>query len=230
MALPESAPDHNVSGTVAIWLAIPACQILFWLYSMPGPQLNGHGGFSDGVMACLVSVVTLFLIPALVASLAGIPLRDLGVAMGDRRLGWLAVLVVGPLFVIGTLIGSRDQGIQAFYPVSGDLIGQSGAALLVWLGFYLLYYISFEFFYRGFLLRVFESRGMLFCIGLQSLFCFLIHIGKPEAELWASLPASVVFGWIAWKSRSIWYGVIIHFLVGIANDLGALWQTGRIDW
>jgi membrane protease YdiL (CAAX protease family) len=59
-------------------------------------------------------------------------------------------------------------------------------------------------------------------IGVQAVLCFLIHLGKPNAELIASLPASVLFGWIAWRSRSIWYGLVIHFAVGIVNDLGAM--------
>ncbi len=171
----------------------------------------------------------LLLFPAVIARRLQTTPRQLGMAIGDYRFGLKAVMLLAPVFMLGTLAGSGNAGIQAFYPVVGDSVGASPGWLAAWWLIYLLYYISFEFFYRGFLLRGNQQAGMLWCIAVQAVFCFLIHIGKPAAELWASLPASIVFGWVAWRSHSIWYVVIIHYLVGVTNDLGALWQAGQLN-
>lgn len=204
-------------------------QALFWFYSMPGPQIRGHVDLASGVVTCLVSGLVLLLIPLLVATsvLKRTP-KQLGLSKGDVSFGWKAMAICVPVMAIGTLMGSADPQIQNYYPIPGDAIGESLTWLLSWWLAYLLFYVSFEFFYRGFLLNgltdLQTGTQIVGFIGLQAVCCFLIHIGKPNAELMASLPASIAFGWIAWRARSIWYGVLIHFAVGIANDLGALWQ------
>jgi membrane protease YdiL (CAAX protease family) len=42
-------------------------------------------------------------------------------------------------------------------------------------------------------------------------------------ELAAAFPASLLFGWIVLRTRSIWYVVAIHAAVGLALDLFRLW-------
>lgn len=217
---------------VAVYLATAIlAQVVFWWFSMPGPQLRQPASLSLAISCCLVAVVTLLLGPGLVAT-HGLrrTAAQLGWGWGDASFGWKALVVCGPLMVIGTLLGATDSQIQEYYPIPGKGIGNSLAALLSWWLSYFLFYVAFEFFYRGFLLRGLSDLSTLgslttFLI-LQALCCCGIHIGKPTAEVIASLPASLVFGAIAWRSRSIWYGTMVHFSVGIANDAAVLWQHG----
>lgn len=178
-------------------------------------------------MSCLVSVLTLLVVPLIISvTVLGKRPADLGLGLGDRSFGLKAVFWCAPAMMVGTWIGSSDPQIQSFYPIPGDSIGQSASDLLVWFSAYLTFYVSFEFFYRGYLMTGIDKResGRIVWtyIAIQAVCCFLIHIGKPTAELIASFPASVLFGWIAWRSGSIWYGLLIHFAVGVVNDLGAI--------
>ncbi len=217
----------------SVYLATAAvAQAAFWWFSMPGPQLRQAQQLPTAMLCCLVAALTLMVGPCLVATryLRRTP-QQLGLGRGDAGFGWKAVAVCGPLMLLGTLLGSTDPQIQAYYPIPGPTIGRSPLALLSWWGAYAMFYIAFEFFYRGFLLRGLSDlptrSTMVRFLVFQTVCCFAIHIGKPVAELFASLPASLAFGWIAWRSRSIWYGVLIHFAVGLVNDMAALWQSGQ---
>ncbi len=203
-------------------------QGLFWYFSSPGPRLAGETGLIPAGVRCLLAVATLMAIPLAwsVTTRRSIGTPFLG--MGNRFLGVRAIIVLTPAFVIGTLLGSGDNQIIAFYPMPGDQIGSDLGQMLIWFALYLLYYVAFEFFYRGFMLHGFESFEMTVAVTIQTVCCLFVHFGKPTIEVWASIPASIVLGWLAWRTRSIWYGVAIHYLVGIANDLGALWQGNNL--
>ena len=49
----------------------------------------------------------------------------------------------------------------------------------------------------------------------------LMHFGKPQAEVYSSVAAGFILGWLAWRSRSIWPGVILHWLVAASMDFFA---------
>ena len=225
----DSSTRRFSNSVVVIWFIATAilAQIVFWAYSMPGPQLREAGNLNSAVGSCLVAAMVFLIFPLLISLfvMGQIP-KQLGLGIGDWQFGWKASAFFAPVLLIGTWIGSADPQIKAFYPIPGEAVYQSFSETIIWIAAYLLFYVSFEFFYRGFLLRSLidpETRiAILFIIGMQAFFCFLIHIGKPPVELMASLPASVLFGWIAWRSCSIWYGVALHFAIGVVNDLGAI--------
>lgn len=37
-----------------------------------------------------------------------------------------------------------------------------------------------------------------------------VHLGKPELELFSTLAGGLVYGWLAWRTRSILWGTIGH--------------------
>ena len=225
--LGSSIPVNPAYSTTLFVGIIVLAQAGFWFYSMPWPQIQEPQNLKTACMSCFIAAMVLLVIPLLIARVVfRRGFFELGLGPGDFQFGWRAIFWCAPAMVIGTWIGSGDAQIKAFYPLPGDSIGDSAADMVVWFSVYFLYYVAFEFFYRGFMLRGLQqfdsTRYMWRLIAIQAILCFLIHIGKPNAELIASLPASVLFGWIAWRSRSIWYGLAIHFLVGVVNDLAAM--------
>jgi membrane protease YdiL (CAAX protease family) len=103
------------------------------------------------------------------------------------------------------------------YPLGA--VSLAPAAFAVHAILYLLYYTGFEFHYRGFLLLgLREHLGAAPANLLQAGLATLVHLGKPHVELVAVIPASLLFGWIALRTRSIWYAVAIHWVVGVALD------------
>lgn len=79
---------------------------------------------------------------------------------------------------------------------------------------YGLDFVTVEFFFRGFLVI-----GMMTLLGRSSvtamavLYC-LIHFGKPPSEAISSIYGGYILGVIAYETKSIWGGIIVH--VGIA--------------
>jgi uncharacterized protein len=207
---------------------VVAVQVLFWFFSSPGPQIAGETGLAAGVVRCIAALVILGAIPFAWVRLRPDTLDWEPLAPGDRRVGGMAVAVLLPFFLVATFSGSDDPQIRDFYPVPGNDIGNSAWQMAIWFAAYLMFYIAFEYFYRGFLLGGFAHLGMQKAIAIQALFCIVFHVGKPWIEVLGCIPASLVLGWLAWRTRSIWYSVAIHYLVGISNDLGSLWQEGLL--
>ncbi len=67
-----------------------------------------------------------------------------------------------------------------------------------------------EFMFRGFLMltlvRVIGPLGVV----VAALPFVFGHLGKPELELLSTLGGGLVYGWLAWRTRSIIWGSIGH--------------------
>lgn len=166
----------------------------------------------------LAAAVLLGLIPAALAlRLTGKSPRDLGLGAGRPRLG-LAWLAVGlPLAALGGRIGAGSAVMQAVYPLQPglatlpDFVVHSLASLL--------YYSAWEILFRGVLLLGLEDRlGGTGANGLQTVLSVVAHFGRPATETFAALPAGLIFGSIALRTRSVWYVVAIHWTTAVSTD------------
>jgi membrane protease YdiL (CAAX protease family) len=143
---------------------------------------------------------------------------DLGLGRGNYRL-WLKLLALGvPVGILAGYIAHRSPGIEAVYPLGGRLVADP-AAFAVHAGGYLLYYLGFEYLFRGFLLfGTKDEIGPAAANLLQACLATAFHFGKPGLEMAAVFPASLVFGWLALATESIWCPLGIHWVVGAAVD------------
>ena len=79
---------------------------------------------------------------------------------------------------------------------------------------YGLDFITVEFLFRGFLvIGMMHLLGRKAVLAMAVVYC-LLHFGKPAGEAVSSLAGGYVLGIIAFETRSIWGGIIVH--VGIA--------------
>jgi membrane protease YdiL (CAAX protease family) len=143
--------------------------------------------------------------------------REFGLTLGSVRegLAWLAVGV--PIAVVLGWLSADQPGLAAVYPLGTPTLAM-GAFTAHAIG-YLLYYVGFEYHFRGFLLLGLERYlGGWVANFLQAGIVTLAHLGKPSIELAVAYPASVLFGWIVLRTRSIWYVVAIHWAAGVALD------------
>ena len=216
-------------GRLELLLAVAAfVQIGYWYLGSPGPSL-----FRDAprtLSAALTNIgwalALLLAVPALTLYAVG-ELKGIPAGLGRWRLG-LALTLPLAAAALGVLyLGSSDTGLQNTYPWAGAWPGHSASTFLAWSGLYALYYVSFEFFYRGFLLTVLTPRwGTRAAVWTQTLLSALIHVGKPPAETLAALPAGFLFAFLALRTRSLVWPTVLHLVIGLATDAFVLRRQG----
>jgi membrane protease YdiL (CAAX protease family) len=147
--------------------------------------------------------------------------QAMGLGFGDWRLGLRLVLLLIPFVIVPALyIGAQMPAVRAEYPLARILLQNQEFILLYETAYVLLYYTAWEFYFRGYLLFGLATRfGAANAILIQTISSALIHIGKPEGELIGSIVVGVLFGLIAWRTRSIWYVFLLHAAIGVATDL-----------
>ncbi|MFZ5722335.1 MAG: type II CAAX prenyl endopeptidase Rce1 family protein [Pseudomonadota bacterium] len=159
------------------------------------------------------------LLPLLLLRPAGIHARGLSwFAPGDWRAGlkWTlaaAVVCTGPAW-----IQAGDPVWQREYPLSLAAF-DSAAIFAVFLGSYLLYYIGWEAFFRGFVGFGMTGLGYtpFLALATQVALSTLVHIGKPDAELLGAIPFGILIGLLAWRTQSLLWPLLIHFYLGAIN-------------
>jgi membrane protease YdiL (CAAX protease family) len=134
--------------------------------------------------------------------------KDYGLTLGDWREGlkWSGVVMLIAVPVLW--LASRSGPMVAYYAAGnrglGDIVTTAGLDLIGW-----------EFLFRGLILF-----GLLQVIGpeaviLQAVPFAMAHIGKPEIETLSTIFGGILFGWVAWRSRSFVYPFLIHWFINV---------------
>ncbi|MBA4383185.1 MAG: hypothetical protein C0410_00465 [Anaerolinea sp.] len=146
-------------------------------------------------------------------------LSEYGLQLGDWRSGLKIVAWVLPVMLLGAYIGAFDPGMQAEYPLAKTMMKSMPLFVVIEL-FYLVYYFAWEFFFRGFLQTGMQKAyGPVMAILIQTVPSVIVHIGKPFAECFSAILAGLVFGYAAWRTRSIFFSMFLHAVVGIGTDI-----------
>ncbi len=131
-------------------------------------------------------------------------------------------LIILPLLGLSCVL---DKGMSSTYPlVDFNTYGQWWQIGLYFLS-YLLYYIGWETLFRGILYFGCEEKcGVLGAILITTLISALIHtsiagFGKPMIETLSAIPAGLIFGYFAYKTRSIYTSLYCHILIGFFTDI-----------
>lgn len=170
-----------------------------------------------GVFFLLMFMVPLFLIKKAFKQ----SIFDFGFGLGDKKYGFLFVLITGPLIAAPAIyFASKMPDVRSEYPLAKILLERHDLIVFYELAYVLLYYVAWEFFFRGFLLFGLKDRfGSLNAVLIQTISSCLIHIGKPEGEIIGSIIVGVIFGALALRTRSIWFVFLLHVLLGLLTDL-----------
>jgi membrane protease YdiL (CAAX protease family) len=129
------------------------------------------------------------------------------------------------LMLIPLFWAAQQSDFQAMYPRAAhlNLPSQGPYNTLLTAGYEVLYtldYVVTEFFFRGFLILHFARRVGEKAILPMCIFYVVIHFDKPIAEAVSSFFGGMILGVLAWRTKSIYGGIIIH--VGIALIMEAL--------
>jgi membrane protease YdiL (CAAX protease family) len=145
-------------------------------------------------------------------------LADYGLRVGDWKFWFPAALVVGFVMIGLSYPSSKDPQYIAEYPLYKGA-GDSARLFILHAFAYLVFYISWEFYFRGFLQSGLTPRfGIWGAILVQVALSCIIHIGKPDSEIYSSILGGLVWGVLVYRSKSIWPAVATHWLLGISLD------------
>jgi uncharacterized protein len=146
------------------------------------------------------------------------PVSAYGVQIGDFAFGCKAVAVIAPVVILLSYFSASMPEFRAQYPLN-PLAGESPARFLQHAVFYLFFYLGWEFCFRGFLqfgLR--DAMGDWNAILVQTALSCILHLGKPSGEIYGSMVGALVWGIAAFRSRSLLYPILTHWLLGLSLD------------
>ena len=155
----------------------------------------------------LTRIVLFLLVPVLIVTFA---FRDRPLEYGLRLGSWrwglgLALVGCAVMTPIVLAIGSNPD-FRSYYSISSASTADLAVTNILDL-------VPTEFLFRGFLMfTLLRAIGPLGLIVAQLPFVFA-HLGKPEIELFSTLFGGSVFGWLDWRTRSIWWSALAHVYI-----------------
>jgi uncharacterized protein len=195
-----------------------------WKYFEVSVLLGDRSLLSDrsatGAMVSFAACfVLLGLIPACVVRFVFHErLADYGVRLGDRVRTVRSALTLCPCFLLAAYIASGQTAVRDYYPLNPSA-GDSPGMFAAHAASYLLFYLGWEFHFRGFLQIGLRQRlGDVNALLVQVLASGLLHIGRPAGETFGSLLAGLLWGLLAYRTRSLLSGLLQHSLLGITLD------------
>ena len=155
-------------------------------------------------------------------------LSDYGLTLGLWRRTRNLILMTAPLFALTVWLAGPDPAYLQTYPYSPWLLGgftsftDGWPFLCAYFGIYLFfYYLSWEFFFRGFVQIGTESTvGYANAVLLGTLISTMAHFG-PHAflETLGAIAGGILWGFFVYRTRSIYAGWLTHATLGIMLDL-----------
>lgn len=133
------------------------------------------------------------------------PASDYGFKWGNWRMG--LVLTAGGMLLMTPVIlylAREVSAMQAYYQHDQNwwIAGEIFLDLIGW-----------EFFFRGWILFSYAKKYGPDALWLQAVPFALAHIGKPELETLSTIFGGFTFGWVAWRTQSFIYPLLIHWFI-----------------
>lgn len=166
-----------------------------------------------------LNFLALFVVPVLIIHLGfRQPLADFGLRLG-RPAVWLRYLLAFTLVMAPVaVIASRIPEFAAYYPRYAPA-REAPQLLLLSMAGWLVYFLAWEFFFRGFLLFGLGQRLGAVAIVIQMVPFTMAHLPKPELEAFAAIIAGLALGVMAWRGKSCVGPWLVHWLAATMVDV-----------
>ena len=195
-----------------------------------------QSGFRLQLLSFVSGVVLLVLIPVgIIHFVFKQKPQDYGLGLGDKRLGIrliLAASLIGiPLFYLGSL----QPAMWSEYPMlyRGLTVAQiierfSWQQFILYEILYASFFVVIEFSFRGYMLFGLADRFGLYSVLVQMLPYTMWHLPKPVPELISTPIWGFATAAVGLRARSIWYTVLIHWVLNVFLDTLILVHRGVI--
>ncbi len=196
-------------GTKSFYLAhLSNKLVIFNSAAMTGEWYNYFSAF---FLLCVIAI-------AVIKFVFKESLANYGLQIGDWKFWIPAVFVVGAVMIALAYPSSKDPKYLAEYPLYRGA-GDSMQMFVIHAIAYLIFYFSWEFFFRGFMQFGLTDRfGVWGAILVQVALSCIVHIGKPDSEIYSSILGGLVWGIMVYRSKSIWPSITTHWILGISLD------------
>ena len=150
-------------------------------------------------------------------------LDDYGLQFGIAHRTIRSFLLAVPIIVVIAVLTGHNSAFYEIYPLNETIrpqytqigIGRFIIHSICYLG----YYFGWEFLFRGFLQQgLSEHSGIPTAILVQTMASVMLHYGHPISEVFGAVIAGLVWGFFAYRTRSILSGFGQHALLGIVLD------------
>jgi membrane protease YdiL (CAAX protease family) len=158
--------------------------------------------FGPAASTGIARVALYFAVPLLTLLLLRERPTDYGLRLGDWRVGLAIASGLALLVTPVVIVASGLPDFQVYYATQeGGLLAAIGRVLDVG---------AAEFLFRGFLMwTLIRVAGPLGVVLATFPFVFT-HLSKPELETLSTFFGGLGFGWLAWRTRSVLYGALLH--------------------
>ena len=163
--------------------------------------------------------ITLFVLSVIVIKfILRESLKDYGLQIGELKSGILFSTIFLIIMIPVIWFFSSTSAFSEKYP---HLLSTRNS----WEEFFIyewgmvLYMISWEFIWRGFMLFGLKEKFGYYSVLIQMIPFVILHNGKPIAETFGAIVGGLVLGALAFRTNSIIYCVITHSGVMFAIDL-----------
>jgi membrane protease YdiL (CAAX protease family) len=158
--------------------------------------------------------VLLFIVPAAIIYFSKYKLSSFGLNISNFKHSVIYAVVIVIITLPILVYISGNPSMQDYYPV-----WENQSNLLTGETLTLFSFFGLEFFFRGFLLNLtLRHANWKYAVILTTIPYVLIHIGKPFPELVLSFFAGIVFGYVAYKTKSIMPSLMSHYTIAVILD------------
>jgi len=145
-------------------------------------------------------------------------LVDYGLGIGQWRKAPVLVAATPMMLVFG-YIGAVMPEYHEYYPATLGLVGRSLTVFLLHALILVTHYVAWELLFRGFIQTAMMPRLRVSgAIAAQTMASTLAHMDRPTSELFGSIAAGILWGILAYRTKSIWPVVMHHLLLGLTVD------------
>ena len=138
--------------------------------------------------------------------------------LGDKKLGFTITILFYLVMLVTLLFIHKLPMFQDYYPLFKRST-KTWELFIYYQMAYALYFVAWEFFFRGYMLFGLKRVMGPWAIFVQMLPFAVLHFGKPTLEAMSSVFGGIALGWLAYRTRSFWYGVMLHAAVAVTLDI-----------
>ncbi|MBN2725244.1 MAG: CPBP family intramembrane metalloprotease [Deltaproteobacteria bacterium] len=177
-----------------------------------------HAGLASWAWSHIASFLLLFITPlVIITAVFKEKPSDYGLNIKGTIKEFKIVLILFLLFLPLLIWVSTTPSFQAKYPKL-KIIKDNLGYFTIYQMLYLIKWISWEFFFRGFLLFGFKKKYGEGAVLFSTMPFVIVHLGKPQGEIFGAILAGFILCRLALNGRSIFPGVWLHFMVAGTMD------------